>query len=144
MNKVDRFRAVLEPRRVLRWIYPGRVSVATVSVVVTLLFTLVTDPVRTSIATVPFVTAMLLTAISFVRTEVNRVEPGPGFLYAQLVRHVNDDRRLDRRFRPEAYVVMAAGPFCEALRTAPLDSGRTLLDLSPPGVPVRTLLVHTP
>ena len=58
--------------------------------------------------------------------------------------HVAELVRIDRRFRPEAYVVMAAGPFYEALRAAPLDSGRTLLDVSPPGVPVRTLLVHTP
>ena len=85
MSKVHRFRAVLDPRRLLRWIYLGRVSVATVSFVVTLLFTLASDPVRTIVATVPFVTAMLLTAVSFVRTEVNRLEPGPGFLYAQLV-----------------------------------------------------------
>ena len=84
LKKDDFFRAVLDPRRLLRWIYLGRVSVATVSFVVALLATL-TDPIRTFIATVPFVTAMALTAISFVRTEVNRTAPGPGFLYAQFV-----------------------------------------------------------
>jgi len=85
LTKDDRYRAVLDPRRLLRWIYLGRVSVATVSFAVALLSTLVTDPARTLVATVPFVTAMVLTAISFVRTEVNRSEPGPGFLYAQFV-----------------------------------------------------------
>lgn len=84
LKNTDRFRAVLDPRRLLRWIYLGRVSVATVSFAVALLATL-TDPLRTFIATVPFVTAMGLTAISFVRTEVNRTDPGPGFLYAQFV-----------------------------------------------------------
>ena len=85
LTKDDRFRAVLDPRRLLRWIYLGRVSVATVSFAVALLSSVVTDPMRTFVATVPFVTAMVLTAISFVRTEVNRSEPGPGFLYAQFV-----------------------------------------------------------
>jgi two-component system sensor histidine kinase PilS (NtrC family) len=85
LTKDDRYRAVLDPRRLLRWIYLGRVSVATVSFAVALLSTLVTDPMRTLVATVPFVTAMVLTAISFVKTEVNRTEPGPGFLYAQFV-----------------------------------------------------------
>jgi len=80
----ERLRSVLDPRRLLRWIYLGRVSVATVSFAVALLATL-TDPLRTFIATVPFVTAMTLTALSFVRTEVNRSEAGPGFLYAQFV-----------------------------------------------------------
>lgn len=58
--------------------------------------------------------------------------------------HVDELVRIDRRFRPEVYVVLAAGPFYAALQAAPLDSGRTLLDVTPPGVPVRTLLVQTP
>ena len=81
----DRTHAVLDPRRLLRWIYLGRVSVATVSFAVALLSALDSDPLRTLVATVPFVTAMGLTAISFMRTEVNGRQPGPGFLYAQLV-----------------------------------------------------------
>lgn len=50
--------------------------------------------------------------------------------------------RIDRRFRPSAYVVMQAGPFYPALQAARLDSARTLHDVSPPGVPVRTLKVQ--
>lgn len=75
---------------------------------------------------------------------VEILTPGEHVVDKGRAEHVAELVRIDRRFRPEAYVVMAAGPFYEALRAASLDSGRTLLDLSPPGVPVRTLLVHTP
>ena len=52
--------------------------------------------------------------------------------------------RIDRRFRPAAYVVMQAGPYYSALQAARLDDARTLVDVSPPGVPVRTLKVQVP
>ena len=81
----ERFQAVLDPRRLLRWIYLGRVAVATASFGATLLGSLFIDPVSTFVATALFVSAMTLTAISFVRTEVNRRAPGEGFLYAQFV-----------------------------------------------------------
>lgn len=76
---------VLAPRRLLRWIYLVRIAVATASFGAALLLTLFSDPLSTFIATVFFVTAMALTALSFVRTEVNRIEPSPAFLYLQLV-----------------------------------------------------------
>jgi len=81
----ERYQAVLDPRRLLRWIYLGRILVATVSFGATLLGSLFIDPVNTFVASALFVTAMALTAISFVRTEVNRREPGEAFLYAQFV-----------------------------------------------------------
>ena len=81
----ERYHAVLDPRRLLRWIYLGRVLVATGSFGATLLGALFSDPFATFLATVGFVSAMTLTAISFVRTEVNRRRPGAGFLYAQFV-----------------------------------------------------------
>lgn len=81
----ERYQAVLDPRRLLRWIYLGRIVVATASFLATLLGSLFTDPVSTFVATTLFVTAMTLTAISFVRTEVNRRVPGEAFLYVQLV-----------------------------------------------------------
>lgn len=52
--------------------------------------------------------------------------------------------RIDRRFRPSAYLVMQAGPFYSALLATRLDSARTLVDLSPPGNPVRTLRIQHP
>lgn len=81
----ERYQAVLDPRRLLRWIYLGRIVVATASFGATLLGSLFTDPISTFVATTLFVTAMALTAISFVRTEVNRRVPGEGFLYVQMV-----------------------------------------------------------
>jgi two-component system sensor histidine kinase PilS (NtrC family) len=81
----ERYRAVLDPRRLLRWIYIGRLSLATASFIAALLVTLYSDPASTLIATTMFVTAMALTGLSFVRTEVNRRTPGQAFLYAQFV-----------------------------------------------------------
>lgn len=84
-GNAEGYHAVLDPRRLLRWIYLGRVLVATGSFGATLVLALFTDPLSTFVATVPFVSAMTLTAISFVRTEVNRRRPGEAFLYVQMV-----------------------------------------------------------
>jgi hypothetical protein len=56
--------------------------------------------------------------------------------------HVAELERIDRRFQPDAYVVMHAGPYYAALREAKLDGGRTLVDDSPPRAPIRTLRVE--
>lgn len=58
--------------------------------------------------------------------------------------HQDELERIDRRFRPDAYVVMQAGPFYQPLLAAQLGEGRRLVDVSPPGLPVRTLKVQTP
>jgi two-component system, NtrC family, sensor histidine kinase PilS len=81
----ERYRAVLEPRRLLRWMYVGRIALATAIFGAALLVALFQDPVNTFIATVAFVSAMSLTALSFVRTEVNQRPVGPGFLYLQFI-----------------------------------------------------------
>ncbi len=81
----DPYQMVLDPRRLLRWIYASRVTMATTSFLATLLLSLFSDPISTFVAATLFVTSMALTAISFVRTEVNRRTPGEGFLYVQLV-----------------------------------------------------------
>lgn len=78
------FRAVLEPRRLLLWIYVGRLVVASANFTWAL-FALFENPTNTLIAAGSFVSAMALTAFSFVRTEVNRRRSGPGFLYLQFV-----------------------------------------------------------
>lgn len=80
----DDFPAMLEPSRLLRWIYLGRVALAT-AIFVTALLALFTRPVDTLLATIPFLSSMALTAWSFVRTEVNRIRAGSGFLYLQFV-----------------------------------------------------------
>ena len=79
------YRAVLEPRRLLVWIYVGRLAVASANFAWALLFALFANPTNVLIAAGAFVTAMALTAVSFVRTEVNRKRAGPGFLYLQFV-----------------------------------------------------------
>ena len=79
------FRVVLEPRRLLVWIYVGRLVVASANFAWALRFALFTEPTNTLIAATTFVTAMAFTAFSFVRTEVNRRRPGPGFLYLQFI-----------------------------------------------------------
>lgn len=79
----ERRLAVLEPRRLLNGIYVGRLIVASANFAWALLFALFADPINTFIAASAFVTAMGLTAVSYVRTEVNRQRAGAGFLYAQ-------------------------------------------------------------
>lgn len=79
------FSAVLQPRRLLVWIYVGRLVVASANFAWALLFALFAAPTNTLIAATTFVSAMAFTAFSFVRTEVNRRRPGPGFLYLQFI-----------------------------------------------------------
>lgn len=81
----ERYRAVLEPRRLLVWIYVGRLAVASANFTWALVFALFADPTSTLIAAGAFVSTMALTAISYVRTEVNRKRAGSGFLYVQFV-----------------------------------------------------------
>ena len=57
---------------------------------------------------------------------------------------VDELERIDRRFRPDAYLVMQAGPYYPALRAARFDSARTLVDDAPSTDPVRTLRIQYP
>ncbi|HET8770134.1 MAG TPA: ATP-binding protein [Gemmatimonadaceae bacterium] len=84
----ERYRAVLEPGRLLRWIYLARIGLATANFGTSLLVVFGAEPMDTVIATVVFVTSMALTAYSFVRTEVNQRATTPGFLYLQFVHDV--------------------------------------------------------
>lgn len=84
-DSLKQSRAVLEPRRLLVWIYVGRLAVASANFAWALLIALFADPVKPVIAAAAFVSAMALTALSYVRTEVNRQAPGPGFLYVQFI-----------------------------------------------------------
>lgn len=51
---------------------------------------------------------------------------------------------FDAAYRPDAFVLMADGVHVPALLRAPLDAGRLLVDISPPGLPVRAFLVTQP
>ena len=81
----ERMLAVLDPRRLLNGIYVGRLVVASANFAWAVLFALFANPINTVIAATAFVVAMALTAVSYIRTEVNRTHAGPGFLYAQFV-----------------------------------------------------------
>ncbi len=76
---------VLDPRRLIRWMYIGRLSVAA-SIFIAAFFTwFQTEPGKTFIATTCFVGASIFTVASFVWTEVNRKPLTKGFLYSQLI-----------------------------------------------------------
>ncbi len=79
----ERMLAVLDPRRLLNGIYVGRLLVASASFGWALVYALFANPISTVIAATMFVMAMGLTAVSYIRTEINREHAGPGFLYIQ-------------------------------------------------------------
>jgi hypothetical protein len=70
---------------------------------------------------------------------VEILTPGEHVVDKTILDHVAELERIDRRFEPDAYVVMRAG-----LLAARLGSGRRLVDASPPGTPVSTLRVERP
>lgn len=80
------YRAVLDPRRLLIWIYVGRLVVASANFTWALVFALYVNPTPyTILAAGAFVSSIALTAASYVRTVVNRRRAGAGFLYLQFV-----------------------------------------------------------
>lgn len=48
---------------------------------------------------------------------------------------------IDRRFRPDAYVLMTRGPYLPALLEATFDPGRRFFEISPQGLPVRAFRI---
>jgi two-component system sensor histidine kinase PilS (NtrC family) len=79
-----RLQSVLEPRRFIRWVYVGRLSIATAIQIAALSSWLVADQEKTLVATIAFFAAIFFTGASFVWTEVNRKPLTEGFLYVQL------------------------------------------------------------
>ena len=76
---------VLDPRRTIRWIYVGRLSIASAIFVAAFLTWFQSDPARTLVATATLVGAILFTGASFAWTELNRKPLTKGFLYGQLI-----------------------------------------------------------
>jgi two-component system sensor histidine kinase PilS (NtrC family) len=81
----NRLHAILEPRRFIRWLYVGRLSLAFAILLAALFVWNVADTERTLLTTVSFVGALIFTAVSAVWTEINRKPLTEGFLYGQLV-----------------------------------------------------------
>ena len=48
---------------------------------------------------------------------------------------------IDRRFRPDAYVLMTHGPYLPALLETSFDPGRRFFEISPSGLPVRAFRI---
>jgi len=84
-QSVSPLQFVLEPRRLIRWIYVGRLTIATALIVTALVSWQVVDSDKTLAATLCFVGAIFVTAAAFTWTEVNRRPQTEAFLYSQLV-----------------------------------------------------------
>jgi two-component system sensor histidine kinase PilS (NtrC family) len=80
-----RLQAVLEPRRLIRWVYVGRLSLATAIFIAATVQWVIATPERTLVATLSFIGALFFTSASFFWTEVNRKPLTDGFLYGQLI-----------------------------------------------------------
>ncbi|MBI2406867.1 MAG: PAS domain S-box protein [Gemmatimonadetes bacterium] len=83
----DRFRGLLDPRRVVRWLYLARFSVATAIYVAAVLVwqDTYTDKESTLVASLTFALTMVLTVPSAIWTEVQRKPPTLAFMYGQFV-----------------------------------------------------------
>ena len=80
-----RLQVFLDPRRFIRWIYVGRLSLASAILIAAIANWLIADSEKTLIATLSFVGALFFTGASVFWTEVNRRPLTRGFLYLQLV-----------------------------------------------------------
>lgn len=79
----DRFLAVLDPRRFLRWLYLARFSVATSIFVAAITVWQTADPEKTLIASLSFALTMIVVVASSIWTELWRKPPTIGYLYGQ-------------------------------------------------------------
>jgi two-component system sensor histidine kinase PilS (NtrC family) len=76
---------VLDPRRLIRWMYIGRLSIASSIFIAASFNWFQAEAFRTFVATWTLVGAIFFTAASFLWTEVNRKPLTKGFLYGQLI-----------------------------------------------------------
>lgn len=79
-----RFQAVLEPKRLIRWVYVARLSLAWAIMIAALRNWFLADSDKTLVATLTFVVSHLVTVASFVWSDVRGRPLTPGFLYGQL------------------------------------------------------------
>ncbi len=76
---------VLDPRRLIRWMYIGRLSIASSIFIAASFNWFQAEASSTFVATWTLVGAIFFTAASFLWTEVNRKPLTKGFLYGQLI-----------------------------------------------------------
>ncbi len=81
----QRFLAVLDPRRVVRWLYVARLSVATSIYVAAITAWQTADPEKTLVASLSFALTTIVVVVSSIWTEVQRKPPTLGYMYGQFV-----------------------------------------------------------
>lgn len=81
----DKFRAVLDPRRVVRWLYLARFCVATAIYIAAINVWRIADPENTLVASLSFALTMIFVVASSIWTEVQRRSPTTAFLYGQFI-----------------------------------------------------------
>lgn len=80
-----RYHAVLEPQRLIRWVYLARVSLASAIMLAAVLSWLITEQDKTLIATLTFISALAITFASFAWSDVRRRPLTNAFFYLQSV-----------------------------------------------------------
>jgi two-component system sensor histidine kinase PilS (NtrC family) len=78
-------RAILDPRKLLRWVFIGRLSVASAIFIAAVFQWKTADAAATLIASLVFAVATVVTGLSAVSTEIYKRRPGPTFLYLQAI-----------------------------------------------------------
>lgn len=72
------------PRRILRWLYTGRIALVAALFLAIVAAGLGSDPSATMIVSLAAVVALAFTAASFIWTDIAGHEPGPQFIYLQV------------------------------------------------------------
>jgi two-component system sensor histidine kinase PilS (NtrC family) len=80
-----RFQAVLDPRRLIRWAYIARLSLAWAILIAAISQWKGAEPTKTLVATIMFVAAHIITPISFYWSDVRARRLTNAFFYIQLV-----------------------------------------------------------
>jgi two-component system sensor histidine kinase PilS (NtrC family) len=81
--EVRRFQAVLDPKRLVRWVYLARLSLAWAIIIAAILTWKNSDNDKTLIATLAFIVAHIFTVASFVWSDVWQRPLTSGFFYLQ-------------------------------------------------------------
>ena len=78
-------KAILDPRRLLRWVLIGRLCLASAIFIAALSTWSNADTTYTLVASLAFVVSMVVTIGAFAYGEIYRRQPGPTFLYLQAI-----------------------------------------------------------
>jgi two-component system, NtrC family, sensor histidine kinase PilS len=77
--------AILDPRRLLRWVLIGRLCLASAIFIAAVSTWNNADSTNTLVASLAFAVSMVVTVVAFAYGEIYRRQPGPTFLYLQAV-----------------------------------------------------------